>query len=71
MNYPTVRGHGVLEIYRITLLSNVMSVNRGIKKVLEIYRITLLSNAAFVSPLKKCVLEIYRITLLSNRRVDR
>ena len=34
----------VLEVYRITLLSNRNSVNGWVKMVLEVYRITLLSN---------------------------
>ena len=34
----------VLEIYRITLLSNGVPVTLTISQVLEIYRITLLSN---------------------------
>ena len=34
----------VLEIYRITLLSNELEEVDGIYTVLEIYRITLLSN---------------------------
>ena len=37
-------GIPVLEIYRITLLSNVRGKNIMGKTVLEIYRITLLSN---------------------------
>ena len=36
----------VLEIYRITLLSNEYAKKHGFKNVLEIYRITLLSNKA-------------------------
>ena len=34
----------VLEVYRITLLSNEEDVLNESKKVLEVYRITLLSN---------------------------
>ena len=34
----------VLEIYRITLLSNIYIANIDNRVVLEIYRITLLSN---------------------------
>ena len=37
-------GESVLEIYRITLLSNTVELNIDITRVLEIYRITLLSN---------------------------
>ena len=61
----------VLEIYRITLLSNKQLIERGEKVVLEIYRITLLSNnsVAVIAPI--AVLEIYRITLLSNRGMMR
>ena len=66
MNYPTVRGHGVLEIYRITLLSNRVQYDDQVGIVLEIYRITLLSNVMSVNRGIKKVLEIYRITLLSN-----
>ena len=36
----------VLEVYRITLLSNAKVYQNGIKVVLEVYRITLLSNIA-------------------------
>ena len=57
----------ILEIYRITLLSNV-SVNQWVDDgVLEVYRITLLSNCIQQMTLLICVLEVYRITLLSNR----
>ena len=39
-----VNGTEVLEIYRITLLSNDLEPTEGFTAVLEIYRITLLSN---------------------------
>ena len=39
----------VLEIYRITLLSNYVGAQGEVARVLEIYRITLLSNAVQVS----------------------
>ena len=58
----------VLEIYRITLLSNVCSDSIISTKVLEIYRITLLSNSRDIPVSPVDVLEIYRITLLSNGR---
>ena len=56
----------VLEIYRITLLSNGLYKHRPCEIVLEIYRITLLSNQLPLLPRTIAVLEIYRITLLSN-----
>ena len=34
----------VLEVYRITLLSNKVTPANAIRRVLEVYRITLLSN---------------------------
>ena len=34
----------VLEVYRITLLSNINSDRKAASTVLEVYRITLLSN---------------------------
>ena len=56
----------VLEINRITLLSNLAIWRIDGILVLEIYRITLLSNAGSASDGSGTVLEIYRITLLSN-----
>ena len=56
----------VLEIYRITLLSNEKVKQKLDAVVLEIYRITLLSNVKFLNGTNTLVLEIYRITLLSN-----
>ena len=56
----------VLEIYRITLLSNPSFFVHLVDFVLEIYRITLLSNNAMQKEGMEMVLEIYRITLLSN-----
>ena len=56
----------VLEIYRVTLLSNILDTWNCENKVLEIYRITLLSNVACERLAIQFVLEIYRITLLSN-----
>ena len=56
----------VLEIYRITLLSNYNRESITKEEVLEIYRITLLSNTHFIITYCIIVLEIYRITLLSN-----
>ena len=58
----------VLEVYRITLLSNGHVVNGTMTLVLEIYRITLLSNPTTNTVGTIPVLEIYRITLLSNKR---
>ena len=58
----------VLEIYRITLLSNKDQLEVPPEEVLEIYRITLLSNVARCNSTQRAVLEIYRITLLSNRK---
>ena len=37
-------GVTVLEVYRITLLSNKKLTEKQLYKVLEVYRITLLSN---------------------------
>ena len=59
-------GVPVLEIYRITLLSNLAILLANLSYVLEIYRITLLSNAVLTINAGVPVLEIYRITLLSN-----
>ena len=56
----------VLEIYRITLLSNLNQLYSFAIIVLEIYRITLLSNRRSSTTPGWMVLEIYRITLLSN-----
>ena len=56
----------VLEIYRITLLSNICGRSYSLFLVLEIYRITLLSNEKKDEAQEYVVLEIYRITLLSN-----
>ena len=56
----------VLEIYRITLLSNGGTIKYLGVIVLEIYRITLLSNHSVLGTGHGFVLEIYRITLLSN-----
>ena len=58
--------NGVLEIYRITLLSNWSGSRIQAARVLEIYRITLLSNSTIGIIAVGIVLEIYRITLLSN-----
>ena len=58
----------VLEIYRITLLSNKDQLEVPPEEVLEIYRITLLSNHYPRGQIQGHVLEIYRITLLSNLR---
>ena len=57
----------VLEIYRITLLSNRPYPVRKGPDVLEIYRITLLSNGQPIEVLSCYVLKICRITLLSNK----
>ena len=35
----------VLEVYRITLLSNQADIEKRLMEVLEVYRITLLSNS--------------------------
>ena len=56
----------VLEIYRITLLSNTCVSGHSFDLVLEIYRITLLSNTLHIKLHSGSVLKIYRITLLSN-----
>ena len=60
----------VLEIYRITLLSNISFLINSISNVLEIYRITLLSNFVMIYQHTYNVLEIYRITLLSNPKLN-
>ena len=36
--------NAVLEVYRITLLSNFYDTIKPLREVLEVYRITLLSN---------------------------
>ena len=60
----------VLEVYRITLLSNG-DENLVMKEaVLEVYRITLLSNCSGKYPIQTLVLEVYRITLLSNPKLN-
>ena len=56
----------VLEVYRITLLSNYQSTLNSVMNVLEVYRITLLSNKFSRLLSISIVLEVYRITLLSN-----
>ena len=56
----------VLEVYRITLLSNSGNVVADAELVLEVYRITLLSNRHIRTRIFILVLEVYRITLLSN-----
>ena len=58
----------VLDIYRITLLSNKGLTKETNGTVLDIYRITLLSNPIKEITYAHCVLDIYRITLLSNTR---
>ena len=60
----------VLEVYRITLLSNVLIVCNTLLSVLEVYRITLLSNGAVTTLTRAVVLEVYRITLLSNPKLN-
>ena len=60
----------VLEVYRITLLSNDAEVTIYVVHVLEVYRITLLSNAKVVTGAISVVLEVYRITLLSNPKLN-
>ena len=60
----------VLEVYRITLLSNLMLTYSNNSQVLEVYRITLLSNIDFVNDDGAAVLEVYRITLLSNPKLN-
>ena len=60
----------VLEIYRITLLSNISGSIEAKVEVLEIYRITLLSNDVDAVVDGQTVLEIYRITLLSNPKLN-
>ena len=63
----SIKSEEVLEVYRITLLSNRLLDIKQHMGVLEVYRITLLSNydERIVRTLEK-VLEVYRITLLSN-----
>ena len=56
----------VLEVYRITLLSNTARRSNTGSPVLEVYRITLLSNNLANVFYYPDVLEVYRITLLSN-----
>ena len=63
-------GFNVLEVYRITLLSNGMFAAGGALQVLEVYRITLLSNSFHRRHLLTLVLEVYRITLLSNPKLN-
>ena len=58
--------NAVLEVYRITLLSNRLTEIILRRFVLEVYRITLLSNEPVETGLTQAVLEVYRITLLSN-----
>ena len=60
----------VLEVYRITLLSNVAKLVTKLNLVLEVYRITLLSNALLIYVTSQSVLEVYRITLLSNPKLN-
>ena len=60
----------VLEVYRITLLSNNDWYRRFATEVLEVYRITLLSNMTKEELLALGVLEVYRITLLSNPKLN-
>ena len=60
----------VLEVYRITLLSNSGANEKRPTKVLEVYRITLLSNNAKRIISEGEVLEVYRITLLSNPKLN-
>ena len=59
----------VLEVYRITLLSNCELTQQNYVKVLEVYRITLLSNLGSNVLKRADVLEVYRITLLSNPQI--
>ena len=61
----------VLEVYRITLLSNITASLIKCGSVLEVYRITLLSNTMKKTHHYTTVLEVYRITLLSNRKEAR
>ena len=51
----------VLEVYRITLLSNEYDAAVYELDVLEVYRITLLSNTLSYMFHKITVLEVYRI----------
>ena len=60
----------VLEVYRITLLSNVAMLMCEQSTVLEVYRITLLSNTGVAVQPNITVLEVYRITLLSNPKLN-
>ena len=60
----------VLEVYRITLLSNREWAQDFDFPVLEVYRITLLSNEEDADNGFDSVLEVYRITLLSNPKLN-
>ena len=60
----------VLEVYRITLLSNEEPKEEKEPTVLEVYRITLLSNCNKAIYTISMVLEVYRITLLSNPKLN-
>ena len=60
----------VLEVYRITLLSNKNNYDTNTLHVLEVYRITLLSNNELGQLTTGVVLEVYRITLLSNPKLN-
>ena len=60
----------VLEVYRITLLSNEHGRPVAYHVVLEVYRITLLSNQGKQWEDADLVLEVYRITLLSNPKLN-
>ena len=60
----------VLEVYRITLLSNDTPRLLSVLPVLEVYRITLLSNKVEEELTRMRVLEVYRITLLSNTTIS-
>ena len=60
----------VLEVYRITLLSNRDFQKLSPEEVLEVYRITLLSNSTHENTRGVVVLEVYRITLLSNPKLN-
>ena len=62
--------YSVLEVYRITLLSNISGYVSDEANVLEVYRITLLSNCAIMKDHGLNVLEVYRITLLSNPKLN-
>ena len=60
----------VLEVYRITLLSNDKLAEEDAQEVLEVYRITLLSNRRQKGITDEAVLDVYRITLLSNPKLN-